>query len=90
MLPNSELNFKFELQEFAKLQYQVEKKDRKSKTKDILVTDGILEVDEIHSLKTTNLMKNVSKGLRDIIEKHHEQKKLEKYNQSYQQMANSL
>ena len=90
MLPNSELNFKFELQEFAKLQYQVEKKDRKSKTKDILVTDGILEVDVTHSLKTANLMKNVSKGLRDIIEKHQEQKKLEKYNQSYQQMANSL
>ena len=69
MLPNSELNFKFELQEFAKLQYQVEKKDRRSKTKDILVTGDNLEMDETQSLKTATLMQNVSKGLRNIIEK---------------------
>ena len=56
MLPNSELNFKFELQEFAKLQYQVEKKDRRSKTKDILVTGDNLETDETQSLKTATLM----------------------------------
>ena len=35
-------------------------------------------------------MKNVSKGLRDIIEKQQEEKKLEMYNQDYQQMANTL
>ena len=88
MLPNSELNFKFQLQEQVKHQNQVEKKDIQFE-KNILVTGENEEIEE-QSQRTTTLLENIGMGLRNIFINKLEKVSLKEPHRSYQHAAVAL